>query len=96
MTIYLKTERRKWEKLLCSQIFGKKIDITRTVSVFLQPLELTPETAPAGHVAGSIVRQDFTVCGKTGRHDRVSELDRSRQLDQGNVVTGTQMQTPHL
>lgn len=79
MTIYLKTERRKWKKLLCSQIFGKKIDITRNIhadgffSVFLQPLELTPETAPAGHVAGSIVRQDFTVCGKTGRHDGVSE-----------------------
>lgn len=51
---------------------------------------LTPETAPSGHVAGRIVGQDFTRCGKTGGHDRVTPLDGSRQLDQGNVVAARQ------
>lgn len=51
---------------------------------------LTPETAPSGHVAGGIVGQDFTRCGKTGGHDRVTPLDGSRQLDQCNVVATRQ------
>lgn len=51
---------------------------------------LTPETAPSGHVAGGIVLQDFTRCRQTGGHDRVTSLDRSRQLDQSNVVARRQ------
>lgn len=50
--------------------------------------KLTPETSPAGDVAGSIVIQDQTRVGKTGSRDGVREGDRSRQLDQSNVVTG--------
>lgn len=57
--------------------------------LFPQLLELTPETAPASHVAGSVVRQDFTGCGETGRLDGISGCDRAGQLDQGNVVAVT-------
>lgn len=55
----------------------------------MEKLELTPETAPAGHVAGKIVRQGVPRWWKTGSHDGIIERDRRRQLDQGNVVTRT-------
>lgn len=57
--------------------------------LFPQLLELTPETAPASHVAGSAMRQDFTRCGETGRLDGIGGHDRGGQLDQGNVVAVT-------
>lgn len=57
--------------------------------VCLQLGELTPEAAPASHVAGGIVRQDFSGRGKTGGLDGIGEHHRGRQLDQGDVVTGT-------
>lgn len=54
---------------------------------FLWWVELTPETAPASYVAGSVVGQDISRGGKTGSLDGIREGDGVRQLDQGNVVT---------
>lgn len=42
-----------------------------TIYIPMLPVELTPEASPAGDVAGSIVRQDFSRVGETGRHDGV-------------------------
>lgn len=58
-------------------------------SLIVQQLKLTPETTPASHIAGTTMRQNFTRCRKTGSHDGVGELDRSGQLDQGDVITRT-------
>lgn len=57
--------------------------------VCLQLGELTPEATPASHIAGGIVRQVFSGRGKTGGLDGIGELHRGRQLDQGDVITGT-------
>lgn len=73
-----------WCKNWCNSHVTKLIEVD-CCSFFL--VALTPETAPAGHIAGSVVRQDVTRVGKTGGHDGVRECDRSGELDQGNVVT---------
>lgn len=51
--------------------------------------ELTPETAPASHVAGSAMIQDSTRSGEASGLDATVQANRAGQLDQGNVIAGT-------
>lgn len=48
---------------------------------------LTGESPPASDIAWSTVGQDVATLWEAGGHYCVSEGDRGRQLDQGNVVT---------
>lgn len=51
---------------------------------------LTPEAAPAGDVAGVVLRQQGARLRQAGHLDGVTQLHRLRQLDEGNVVAGIQ------
>lgn len=48
---------------------------------------LTGESTPAGDVAWSAVGQDDAPLWQAGGLDCVSEGDRGRQLDEGNVIS---------
>lgn len=82
--------------LLCpyrSERLGKNLDIIICGKkffffVYFLNAELTPETAPASHVAGSAMIQDITRSGEASRLDGTVQANRAGQLDQGNVIAG--------
>lgn len=51
---------------------------------------LTPEKAPAGDIAGVVLRQQGALRGQACHLNGVTQLHRLRQLDEGNVVAGIQ------
>lgn len=83
--------------LLCpyrSERLGKNLDIIicgkkSFFFVYFLNAELTPETAPASHVAGSGMIQDITRSGEASGLDGTVQANRAGELDQGNVIAGT-------
>lgn len=51
---------------------------------------LTPEKAPAGDIAGVVLRQQGALRGQACHLDGVTQLHRLRQLDEGDVIAGIQ------
>lgn len=51
---------------------------------------LTPEATPASDITGIVLRQQGTFLWDTGHLDGVAQLHRRSQLDDGNVIPGTQ------
>lgn len=62
--------------------FRKRLDLTGAV--------LTPEAAPAGDIAGVVLRQQGALRRQACHLDGVTHLHGLRQLDEGNVIAGIQ------
>lgn len=53
-------------------------------------LVLTPQTAPASNIAGIVLRHHGISLWQAGHLDGVAQLHMIGQLDEGNVVAGSQ------